>query len=265
VDESTRLRKEQEAAFHDRIRDSSLKDDPAEFERLTANRKFYRIDRKSRTFCEGWVIEQSRGGHLLDYGCGDAHYSFVAARNGGRATGIDISPVSIANIEQRARAEGLADRLEFLVMDAENLTFPDNTFDAVIITGVLHHLDVNRAYPELARVLKPGGKVLAIEALGHNPIIQAYRDRTPHLRTAWESQHIIRLKDIRAAKRYFERVRRRYFHLATLAAIPFLGTPVFGPVLSVLELVDEVLLRVPWLQVEAWMVAFELSAPRKQR
>src|SRR5258708_13539019 len=95
-------------------------------------------------------------------------------------------------------------------MYAENMTFPDNTFDAVIITGVLHHLDVNRAYPELARVLKPGGKVLAIQALGHNPIIQPYRDRTPHLLTAWESQHIIRLKTIPAAQRYFKRVRRPY-------------------------------------------------------
>src|SRR5258708_12115544 len=109
-------------------------------------------------------MEESGGGHLLDYGCGDAHCSFVAARNGGRATGIDISPVSIANIEQRARAEGLADRLEFLVMDAENLTFPDNTFDAVIITGVLHHLDVNPPYPEPPPPLKPAPNVPPIPA-----------------------------------------------------------------------------------------------------
>jgi len=254
-------RKREEAEFHDRLRSASLADDRTEYEHLTSNKRFYAIDRRSRRFIEEWLISRCRGKRVLDYCCGNGMYSLVVGRNGGTAVGIDISPVSIENARRSAQDEGLADRTSFEVMDAEAMTFPDDSFDFACVAGVLHHLDLPKAYAELARVIRPGGAVVSLEALGHNAVINAYRKRTPHLRTSWEAEHIIRMRDIELAKRYFKRVEHTYFHLATLAAIPFRSTPVFKPLLMVLELADRVLLRVPFLRTQAWMIGFVLAEP----
>ena len=265
MDDDTERRKREEAEFHDRLRSASLADDPSQYEHLTSNKRFYAIDRRSRRFIEEWLSARCRGKRVLDYCCGNGMYSLVVARNGGTAVGIDISPVSIENARRSAEEAGLAERAEFEVMDAEAMTFPDASFDYACVAGVLHHLDLPKAYAELARVLRPGGAVVSLEALGHNPVINAYRRRTPHLRTSWEAEHIIRMKDIELARRYFRRVEYTFFHLATLAAIPFRRTPFFGPVLSVLELVDRVLLRLPFLRTQAWMIGFVLAEPLEQR
>jgi SAM-dependent methyltransferase len=151
-------------------------------------------------------------------------------------------------------------------MDAEAMTFPDATFDVIVVHGVLHHLDLDRAYAELARVLKPGGHVICTEALRHNPIIQRYRRRTPHLRTAWEVDHILGKPEIERARRYFDDVRvARFFHLATIAAVPLRGTAVFPGVLRLLEAADAVLLRIPGLKWQAWMAVFVLSRPKARK
>lgn len=261
TDPESERRKREEAEFHDRLRSASLADDPAEFEHLTSNKRFYSIDRRSRRFIEEWLIARCHGKRVLDYCCGNGMYSMVVARNGGAAVGIDISPVSIENAQRSARDEGLAHRATFEVMDAEAMTFPDGSFDYACVAGVLHHLDLPKAYAELARVLRPGGAVVSLEALGHNAVINAYRRRTPHLRTSWEAEHIIRMEDIELAKRYFKRVEYTFFHLATLAAIPFRSTPLFNPLLAGLELADRVLLRVPLLRTQAWMIGFVLAEP----
>jgi SAM-dependent methyltransferase len=254
-------RKREEADFHDRLRGADLLTDRSEFERLTANKRFYSIDRRSRRFIADWLAARCRGKRVLDYCCGDGYYSIVAARNGGSAVGIDISAVSIENCKRIAAEQAVSDRTEFVVMDAENLRFPDDSFDLACVSGVLHHLDLPRAFGELARVLKPNGAVVSLEALGHNPLIRAYRARTPHLRTSWEAQHIIRMNDLELAKSYFKSVRYEFFHLATLAAVPLRNTPIFRPSLAILEGVDRLLLRIPGLREQAWMIGFVLAEP----
>jgi ubiquinone/menaquinone biosynthesis C-methylase UbiE len=256
-------RKREEAEFHDRLRGAQLQQDRHEYERLTSNKRFYAVDRQSSRFIEDWLTARCRGRRVLDYCCGDGRYSFVVARNGGVATGIDISPVSIENCRRESRRQGLTAETEFHVMDAEAMTFADSSFNYGCVAGVLHHLDLQRAYSELARVIEPGGAVVSLEALGHNPIINAYRRRTPHLRTSWEAEHIIRMKDIALARRYFRDVELRFFHLATLAAVPFRMTPLFRPLLAVLEALDGLLLRVPVIREQAWMVGFVLRDPIK--
>jgi hypothetical protein len=56
-----------------------------------------------------------------------------------------------------------------------------------------------------------------------------------------------------------------FFHLATLAAVPFRNTRLFEPLRNGLEAVDSLLLRVPGLKWQAWMVVFVLSEPKKTR
>ena len=110
----------------------------------------------------------------------------------------------------------------------------------------------------------PRPSACCTEALRHNPLIHAYRKLTPHLRSAWETEHILGRGEIQMARKYFDNVKiARFFHLATLAAVPFRNSPVFQPLLRSLESIDSVLLRIPVLKWQAWMAMFVLSQPRK--
>ncbi len=254
-------RKVIEAEFHDKLRDPALLDDPELYAKLTSNKKWYSIARKSQDFAKDYLRQHSRGAKALDYACGDGLFTFQMAAAGADAFGIDISPVSVSNAAKEAqRRGGLA--AKFLVMDCERLDFPDNTFDLINVSGVLHHLDVKRAYSEIARVLKPTGTVLCVEALRHNPIFHAYRMLTPDLRTAYEARHILRRKDVLAARAYFGSLESRFFHLASLVAVPFRKTRVFEPVLSALETIDSALLKVTPIRWWAWQIAFVLANPK---
>jgi SAM-dependent methyltransferase len=255
-------RKLVEAEFHDRLRDPELGQDPELFARLTSNRKWYSVNRASRLFTEGYLQQHSRdGARALDYACGDGYYSLLMAEAGAKVTGIDISPTSVANAKREAHARGF--RAQFEVMDCEQLSFSNAHFDLINVNGVLHHLDLAKAYPELARVLKPSGSIICVEALAHNLVFHAYRRLTPHLRTEFETEHILRRRDVMKAKEHFRRVEWRFFHLASLAAVPFRKSRLFEPLLSALDMVDGCLLRIPGFRWWAWQIAFVLSEPRR--
>ena len=122
-------------------------------------------------------------------------------------------------------------------------------------------MDLELALGQIRKVLAPNGKAIFLEALANNAIIQAYRDRTPHLRTAWEAKHILRYEDSARMRKYFKTVEVRTFHLAALAAVPLRGTRVFGPARRALDAVDGVILRVPGLRAQGWMACFQLYNP----
>jgi len=257
-------RKLEEMSFHDqRERDRHTLSDDA-YQRKYSNKKWYAITEGSARHIERWLRAHVPGKTVLDYCCGLGGASLQLAELGAAELhGIDISPESVATARQLVTEAGFGDRAHFQVMDAEHTTFPDNTFDVVICFGVLHHLDVTAAFPEIARILKPGGFVIAGEALGHNPVIALYRQLTPHLRTSWEKEHILGLKELRIARRFFGALEVRYFHLFGILAVPFRRTPVFKPVLRALDLLDAVILRIPGVQLMAWQMIFVLSKPKK--
>ena len=107
----------------------------------------------------------SAGHRVLDVAAGAGEQSITTAKKVG-ATGYvlatDISPNILEFAKQMAKQEGL-NNIETQVMDGENLTIPDATFDAVISrVGLIYFPDQQRALKEMLRVLKPGGKVAAI-------------------------------------------------------------------------------------------------------
>lgn len=263
-------RKRREAEFHDQLRTGHLEQRwSLEAEKgLSGNRewsnfKWYCIERRSLDHVKDRLRNLCRGKAVLDYCCGNGSEALWLARDGAHeVVGIDISETSINNCREQALRAGLTN-VRFEAMDAEAMSFPDNTFDVITEYGCLHHLDLTSALPELARVMKANGEMIATEVLGHNPFIQWFRRSTPHLRTDWEVQHIIRRRDLELATRYFERVDIRCFHLATLAAVPFRRSGLFPYLLMLLETIDDVLLRLPVVKWQAWMVVISLSQPKK--
>ena len=101
------------------------------------------------------------GSYVLDVGCGaGATACYLVKTYGCRLVGVDIVEGMVERSRERAEREGLTDRTEFRVADAQSLPFEDNLFDAVITESVTAlPEDKQRAVREYARVAKPGGYV----------------------------------------------------------------------------------------------------------
>ena len=256
-------RKAEEAEFHDKLR-GLYQTDPKLYGYYTSNEKFYSVVRSSDDFYYEWLRKNATGKRILDFGCGAGVASVELARFAEHVTGIDISSEAVRIASDHAKSLGFESRTTFAVMDAENLTFEPGSFDVVSVRGVLHHMDLGLALAQIRKVLAPDGKAIFLEALANNPIIHAYRKRTPHLRTAWETQHILRFEDTAKMRAHFNKVEVRTFHLAVLAAVPLRKTPLFKPARAVLERLDRAALRLPGLQKQGWMACFMLSEPVQQ-
>jgi len=232
---------------------------------LWENMKYYSIERRSRDHILSWFRQNCQGATVLDLCCGNGGDSiFLAKECGAAVTGCDLSDVSIANCRVSAKKAGVCSNIRFELEDAENLSYPDNSFDAVTEYGALHHVDLPKVYAEIARVLRPGGKAICNETLGHNYAIALYRRLTPHLRTRFEVEHILKKPQIELARNYFRKVVVTHYHLFTLAAVPFRNTLLFGPLLTFLEFADSVILKLPMVRWQAWQAVIELYEPVKQ-
>jgi ubiquinone/menaquinone biosynthesis C-methylase UbiE len=270
------LRKIQEKEFHDKLRmvhddnhvtatrwspelEYTIKTNP-----LWRNMKYYAIERKSRNMVLDWFKENCQGKRVLDYCCGNGEDGVFIAQNGAQeVVGIDISEVSIEHCKKLAENQGVQSITSYCIRDAEATGFEDNSFDIITEYGALHHLDLEKAFAEMQRIIKPDGKIICNEALGHNLLIHLYRKVTPSLRTSWEVEHIMRKQDFRVAARYFEKIDIHFYHLFTLGAVPFRKTGFFPALLNFLEKMDHVILEMPFLKWQAWQAVFILSKPKK--
>jgi ubiquinone/menaquinone biosynthesis C-methylase UbiE len=229
-----------------------------------SNTKFYSVTRSSVAYRDALLFDGIQGCMALDYCCGNGEVgSDMAARGAAMVHGIDISQVAVDNARRLAARNCVAARCRFEVMDAEKTAFDDDTFDVVHEYGALHHLELKTAFRELARIVKPKGRVICTEALRHNPLIHRYRHKTPHLRTKWEVEHILGVPEIYSGLEWFDDVQVRFFHLAALAAVPFRKTRLFGGLLSILEGMDNLLLRIPGLGKYAWVAVILYAKPKK--
>jgi SAM-dependent methyltransferase len=224
---------------------------------------YYAIVGSSREFYKRYLLAHCPGADVLEYGSGLASKAFLLAdHDAASVTGIDISPVAVEAGNRRAKDEGYQ-HVSFQLMDGEAMEFDSDAFDLVCGTSVIHHLNLRRALTELGRVLRPGGSEIFIEPLGHNPLINLYRRRTPELRSP--DEHPLLMGDLELASEFFGVVRSRFVHLTSLAAVPFRGRACFSPMMGLLDGVDRALFRaVPPLRRYAWQVVLELSEPKSK-
>jgi demethylmenaquinone methyltransferase/2-methoxy-6-polyprenyl-1,4-benzoquinol methylase/phosphoethanolamine N-methyltransferase len=113
------------------------------------------------------VAQLQAGEAVLDVGCGTGDLTLRAARRvgvEGRAVGIDASPEMIAVSRRKAAKKGA--KVDFRVAPIEALPFDDGEFDVVLSSYMLHHLPddlKDQGLAEVRRVLKPGGRFVAVD------------------------------------------------------------------------------------------------------
>lgn len=143
---TNRLEKEQ--FFHDK------RFEGADSERKKT-RKYYSVNIHPRNRYVEIISKYCKHKKLLEYGCGIGSGSEQWLKYGAILTGIDISPKGIKKAKERI--ENTEYDADYFVMNAEGTGFRDDSFDIVVGTGIIHHLDLSNLYQELYRILKMDG------------------------------------------------------------------------------------------------------------
>ena len=221
---------------------------------------FYTFSSASLDRYHSILEDYAPGKRILEIGCGvGSNALFMAQQGADTVIGIDISPAGIEHSQHIFAAAGLNNGV-FAVMDAEALQFEDNSFDLVVGTGVLHHLDLPVALAEICRVLEKDGAIVFVEPLGYNPAINLFRSLTPQYRV--EDEYPFKRKALDLIRQHFAEVHLEYFYLLALLAAPFRRLPGYSRLLYWLSAVDSFLFhRIPGVSLLAWQVLIRASRP----
>ncbi|HET6280256.1 MAG TPA: class I SAM-dependent methyltransferase [Polyangia bacterium] len=203
-EEAARIRRESE--YHDRDADnfdpaSALVDESFTAVTAIANQHFLR------------QYGDVRGKRVLDYGCGAAEGGIYLAKLGARVVGMDVSRGQLDNAEKLAAFHGV--KIETRLVTDTRIPADDREFDFIYGNGVLHHVPLDSAVPELARVLAPTGKGCFMEPLPYNPLIEVYRKLATQVRT--EDERPLSWDQIASLGRNFDVVEHREVWFSTLA------------------------------------------------
>jgi ubiquinone/menaquinone biosynthesis C-methylase UbiE len=143
------------------------KNKPADLAKITETQKktwsagdFNQIARQNWAMGEALckAANPRPGQRVLDVACGSGTAALVAERRYCHVTGIDYVPELIERAKLRAEANG--QQAEFVVGDAQQLPFPDNSFDVILsVYGVQFAPDQQKAADEMIRVCKPEGTI----------------------------------------------------------------------------------------------------------
>src|SRR6185437_137138 len=109
------------------------------------------------------------GARVLEICAFDGAFGVVLARGGADVTSVDLCAPLVEVARRRARANRVEDRMRALTTSVHALDFPDASFDVVFGKASLHHLDLDRARGEIARVLRPAGIGVFAEPIALSP------------------------------------------------------------------------------------------------
>ncbi|MDB5677043.1 class I SAM-dependent methyltransferase [Sphingomonas bacterium] len=138
-------------------------------------------------FVEMMDLANLAGKRVLEIGCGMGMHSEMLLKAGAKLTSVDISPTSAHATTKRLALRGLSGDVR--QMDAEQLDFPDATFDLVWSWGVIHHSSsTTRVLSQIDRVLKPGGEArIMVYALDG---MSAYITLAKYMFSFWRRRNI---------------------------------------------------------------------------
>jgi SAM-dependent methyltransferase len=122
------------------------------------------------------------GRRAVDVGTGTGHTALALAAAGAEVVGVDPTPAMLAEAQRLAAQKGLAARVRFVVGEAERLPVADGWADLATCRRAAHHFrDVGQALREIARVLRPGGR-LGVSDMCPEPALEATVNRLERLR-----------------------------------------------------------------------------------
>jgi len=170
------------------------------------------------------LLGSVKGCRVLDYGCGQGEESTYLAKMGAHVTAIDISPVGIRLTKERARVNGVGDRVNAKLMRCDPTEFPSESFDVIHGFGILHHIGLQTGVMEIKRLLRPGGRGLFFEHMSNSRLIEWFR---PKEKNYTKGERPLTWKEIQEIRPEFSRMVIRPFHIASRLRrrVPLLNRP----------------------------------------
>jgi SAM-dependent methyltransferase len=163
------------------------------------------------------------GKSILDLGCGyhptPIYFALAGAE---RVCACDVSPKAVQFMRRVAAIYGVADRVTVYESPAEELPFRSGEFDLMHGEAVLHHISLPAAAPEIRRVLKPGGRAVFKDPLGHNPVLEFVRDHMPAITgksAAKGTDRPLTIDDVEGFGNRFASYEYRTFGLSSMMAM----------------------------------------------
>ena len=188
---------------------------------------------------------------VLDFGCGTGNFTEkVINFNPKKIVAVDISEEAIKKAKNNPSLN--SKNIEYRVENCESLNLNSDSFDIAYGSGILHHLNLNRSLSELKRILKKDGKIIFIEPMATNPIINLYRKFTPNARTS--DEHPFKFSDIEFIKSLFSNVEVKYYGFLTLVFFLFYKEPENSHLFQILKKMDEKILNSRYFKFLAWSV-----------
>ncbi len=120
---------------------------------------------------------------ILEVGCGTGLFTQELAETNNTIIAIDISDALIKKAKERVQAKNV----ELVVCNAYETNFDSNSYDFVVGSSALHHLEVDSALKEFSRILKPGGGIMFTEPNMMNPQIAMVKNIPALKRRAGDS------------------------------------------------------------------------------
>lgn len=230
-----------EASFHDeRIIDGDKKRSPLAYAYVSV------LDVFEFTRVGAGCLDK----RILELGCFRGDQARSLSGFTGQYTGIDISGAAV----DYCNSLGLSPHFRFVVDDANELNaVADGSIDYAFGQGVLHHLDLERFTPNLARKLSPNGFARFVEPAQGNFALRLFRKISPSLRTPDERPFDD--ASIAALERYFEVKITHHALLRPFLPMLFLNA---DSVTAWCRRLDDSLLKRTWLKEQAWLWQIEL-------
>ena len=197
------------------------------------------------------IKSETNNKDILDFGCGTGNFTEkVIDFNPKKIVAIDISEEAIKKAKEKLINKN--ELVEYRVENCENLNLNSNSFDLAYGSGILHHLDLNKSLGELKRILRKNGKIVFIEPMATNPLINLYRLLTPKARS--QDEHPFRVSDLKYIKSLFKNVEIKYYGFFTLIFFKFYKNPKDSKIFKLLSKADEFLLNSSYFNFLAWSV-----------
>ena len=224
------------------------------------------------------ILGELKGRTLLDMGCGLGEASVYFALLGADVTATDISPGMCDTASRLAVANGV--KISTHVSAAEDLGLAsDVKFDIIYTGNTLHHVDITATMPLLLKHLNPEGMFVSWDPVAYNPVINYYRRNAMEVRT--EDEHPLKLADIRSVRALFHASHTRWFWLSTLSIFGIMAliqrrdpnkerywkkviveADRWAWMYRPLEVLDKVLLLIPFLRPLCWNVVIVGRGPK---
>jgi ubiquinone biosynthesis O-methyltransferase len=171
--------------------------------------------------------------NILDVGCGDGVLSYFFAREGADVSGLDYSAIAIAFAKERTKKYSI----DFRQGSAYELPFEDNSFDIVISSDVIEHLeDVSLYLSEIKRVAKDNAYIIISTPIKYTEypldkehIVEWFPDEYKHVidnemgKSKYYYSHALALEDIYQLPIFRKQWMRLFLNIYSLFSNPFIG------------------------------------------